>query len=392
MPRPAIRLSTVLLALLVLVGCRQPAQSQIPPGTDMPPPQRVDPPAESGVVTDGIYQQRQTAITRAVEHVAPAVVSINVIEVRQVRVRDPFSGDPFFEYFFGQRQGQVQQQQVQGVGSGFVISPDGYIVTNDHVAGSATKITVSFPDGRELAGRLVGTDPESDVALVKVEPDAPLPYLAFAETEDLFVGEWAIALGNPFGLFEAAEPTVTVGVISAVGRDFAPQEGHVYRDMIQTDAAINRGNSGGPLVNALGEVIGVNTFIYSRTGDSVGIGFASPSWRVRRIVDEIRDTGQVARPAPPGLNVRALNPRAARMLDLDVDAGLLVISVDADSPAEVAGIQPYDVILAVDGQGTPDSATASALLRSRRPGETVQLRVLRDGEERDVALVLAATP
>ena len=182
MPRPAIRLSTVLLALLVLVGCRQPAQSQIPPGTDMPPPQRVDPPAESGVVTDGIYQQRQTAITRAVEHVAPAVVSINVIEVRQVRVRDPFSGDPFFEYFFGQRQGQVQQQQVQGVGSGFVISPDGYIVTNDHVAGSATKITVSFPDGRELAGRLVGTDPESDVALVKVEPDAPLPYLAFAET------------------------------------------------------------------------------------------------------------------------------------------------------------------------------------------------------------------
>ena len=185
---------------------------------------------------------------------------------------------------------------------------------------------------------------------------------------------------------------MTVGVISAVGRDFAPQEGHVYRDMIQTDAAINRGNSGGPLVNALGEVIGVNTFIYSRTGDSVGIGFASPSWRVRRIVDEIRDTGQVARPAPPGLNVRALNPRAARMLDLDVDAGLLVISVDPDSPAEVAGIQPYDVILAVDGQGTPDSATASALLRSRRPGETVQLRVLRDGEERDVALVLAATP
>ncbi|MEP0547290.1 MAG: trypsin-like peptidase domain-containing protein [Rhodothermales bacterium] len=392
MPRPAIRLSTVLLTFLVFAGCRQPAQSQIPPGTDMPPPQRVEPPAAPGVVTDGIYQQRQTAITRAVEHVAPAVVSINVIEVRQVRVRDPFSNDPFFEYFFGQRQSRVQQQQVQGVGSGFVISPDGYIVTNDHVAGNATRITVSFPDGRELDGRLVGTDPESDVALIKVEPDAPLAYLAFTESENLYVGEWAIALGNPFGLFEAAEPTVTVGVISAVGRDFAPQEGRVFRDMIQTDAAINRGNSGGPLVNALGEVIGVNTFIFSRSGGSVGIGFATPAWRVRRIVDEIRETGRVARPAPPGLNVRALNARAARMLDLDVDAGLLVISVDPDSPAEAAGIQPYDVILAVDGQGTPDSATASALLRSRRPGETVQLRVLRDGEEREVALVLAATP
>ena len=377
------------LALLIAVGCRQPAQSQeIPPGA--PPPQRVEPPVP-GVLTDEIYAQRQTAITRAVEHVAPAVVSINVIEVRQVRVRDPFAGDPFYEYFFGQRRSQVREQQVQGVGSGFVISPDGYIVTNDHVAGNAAKITVSFPDGRELPAELVGTDPESDVALVKVEPEEPLPYLAFTESEDLFVGEWAIALGNPFGLFEAAEPTVTVGVISAVGRDFAPQEGRVFRDMIQTDAAINRGNSGGPLVNALGEVIGVNTFIFSQSGGSVGIGFATPAWRVQRIVEELRTTGRVARPAPPGLNVRALNPRAARMLDLEADEGLLVISVDPGSPAEAAGIQPYDVILAVDGQRTPDSATASALLRSRRPGETVQLLVLRDGREREIAMRLSGS-
>ena len=382
--------STLVAAVLLLgIGCQQPAQSQeIPPGA--PPPQRVNPPEEPGVVTDRIYSSRQTAITRAIEHVAPAVVSINVIEVRQVRVRDPFS-DPFYEYFFGRRRSQVREQRVQGVGSGFVISPDGYIVTNDHVAGNATKITVSFPDGRELAAELVGTDPESDVALVKVEPEEPLPYLAFTESEDLYVGEWAIALGNPFGLFEAAEPTVTVGVISAVGRDFAPQEGRVFRDMIQTDAAINRGNSGGPLVNAVGEVIGVNTFIFSQSGGSVGIGFATPAWRVRRIVDEIRTTGRVARPAPPGLNVRALNPRAARMLDLEVDEGLVVISVDPSSPAEAAGIQPYDVILAVDGQRTPDSATASALLRSRRPGETVQLLVLRDGREREVAMTLSGS-
>ncbi len=351
----------------------------------MPPPQRVAPPSSSA---DEIYASRQTAITRAVENVAPAVVSINVIEVRQVRVRDPFAGDPFYEYFFGQRRSRVQQQQVQGVGSGFVVSPDGYIVTNDHVAGNAAKITVSFPDGRELEGRLIGTDPESDLALVKVEPTEPLPYLAFSQSEDVYVGEWAIALGNPFGLFEAAEPTVTVGVVSAVGRDFAPQEGRVFRDMIQTDASINRGNSGGPLVNALGEVIGVNTFIFSRSGGSVGIGFATPAWRVRRIVDELRTTGTVARPAPPGLNVRALNARAAKMLGLDVSEGLLVISVDAGSPAAEAGVLPYDVILEIDGQGVADSNAASALLRSRRPGETVMLRVLRDGQEREMPMLL----
>jgi serine protease Do len=386
----AFRPAFFALALLIVVGCRQPAQSQeIPPGA--PPPQRVDPPSEPGVVTDGIFSSRQTAITRAIEHVAPAVVSINVIEVRQVRVRDPFANDPFYEYFFGRRRAQVREQRVQGVGSGFVISPDGYIVTNDHVAGNATKITVSFPDGREIPGELIGSDPESDIALVKVAPDEPLPYLAFTESEDLFVGEWAIALGNPFGLFEAAEPTVTVGVISAVGRDFAPQEGRVFRDMIQTDAAINRGNSGGPLVNALGEVIGVNTFIFSQSGGSVGIGFATPAWRARRIVEELQATGRVARPAPPGLNVRALNPRAARMLDLEVDEGLLVISVDPASPAEVAGIEPYDVILEIDDQRTPDSATASALLRSRRPGEAVQLLVLRNGRERQIEMTLSGS-
>ncbi len=379
---PFLKSTLLVAALLIGSGCRQPAQSQVPP------PQRVEQPEAEGVVTDGLYASRQTAITRAVEHVAPAVVSINVIEVRQVRVRDPFAGDPFYEYFFGQRRSQVQQQQVQGVGSGFVVSPDGYIVTNDHVAGNAARITVSLPDGRELPAELVGTDPESDIAVVKVAPEEPLPYLAFSASEDVFVGEWAIALGNPFGLFEAAEPTVTVGVVSAVGRDFAPQEGRVFRDMIQTDASINRGNSGGPLVNALGEVIGVNTFIFSRSGGSVGIGFATPAWRVRRIVDELQATGTVARPAPPGLNVRALNARAARMLGLDVSEGLLVISVDAGSPAEAAGVQPYDVILEIDGQGVADSNAASALLRSRRPGETVVLLVLRDGTARDVPMLL----
>jgi serine protease Do len=384
-PRPLAHLLPLLL--LVVAGCRQPAQSQIIPD-GAPPPQRVesataDPDLE-------IARSRQTAITRAVDVATPAVVSINVIEVQQVRVRDPFAGDPLFEYFFGRRQPQIRERRVQGVGSGFVISPDGYIVTNDHVAGNATVITVSFPDGTELEARLVGTDPDSDLALLKVEPQETLPYLAFAAGEQVYVGEWAIALGNPFGLFEAAEPTVTVGVVSAVGRDFAPDRtGRVFRDMIQTDAAINRGNSGGPLVNALGEVIGVNTFIYSPSGGTVGLGFAVPAWRARRIVEELQTAGRVSRPAPPGLTVRPLNARVAQMLEIDVDQGLLVTSVDPGSPAERAGLQPYDVILSIGGQRVTDAGSAGALLRSFLPGETVAVSLIRDGERMTAQMTLA---
>lgn len=376
----------LLLLVFVLVGCRQPAHSQVVP-EDAPPPRRVE--ALPDDVDRDLRRSRQTAITRAVEVAAPAVVSINVIEVQQVRVRDPFAGDPLFEYFFGRRGDQVRERRVQGVGSGFVISPDGYIVTNDHVAGNATAITVAFPDGSEREARLVGSDAESDLALIKVETDSALPYLALAEGEELYVGEWAVALGNPFGLFQAAEPTVTVGVVSAVGRDLALDgQGRVFRDMIQTDAAINRGNSGGPLVNALGEVIGVNTFIYSPSGGTVGLGFATPAWRVRRIVDELRQTGRVVRPAPPGLQVRPLNPRVAAMLELDVAEGLLVTSVDSGSPAERAGIEPYDVVLRIDGQAVRDAATAGRLLRSFLPGDTVSMAVLRDGREREVTMTL----
>jgi len=374
------------LILLVAVGCRQPAQSQIVP-EGAPPPQRVAP--GPGEIDADIHHSRRTAITRAVEVATPAVVSINVIEVQQVRVRDPWAGDPFFEYFFGRRGDQIRERRVQGVGSGFVVSPDGYIVTNDHVAGNATVITVSLPDGTELEGRLVGSDPDSDLALVKVEPPDDLPYLAFAEDDQIFVGEWAIAVGNPFGLFEAAEPTVTVGVISAVGRDFAPDRtGRVFRDMIQTDAAINRGNSGGPLVNALGEVIGVNTFIYSPSGGTVGLGFAVPAWRARRIVEELRATGTVVRPAPPGLTVRPLNQRVAQMLDLDTAEGLLVTNVEVGSAADQAGLQPYDVILNIGTQRVTDAGTAGALLRSYRPGDTVSITFMRDGERRQTTMSL----
>lgn len=330
---------------------------------------------------------RRTAITRAVEAAGPAVVSINVIEVRQVRLRDPFAD------FFGARvPDRVYQQQVQGVGSGFLISADGYIVTNDHVAGQATRITVALPNGEQLAARLVGTDSETDIALLKVEPDGPLPFLRFDEAPAPIVGEWAIALGNPFGLFQAAEPSVTVGVVSGVGRDFPVQAGRTFRDMIQTDAAINSGNSGGPLLNAEGRVIGMNTFIYSQSGGSVGLGFAVPAWRVRQVVDELRRRGRVDRSFYTGLNVRPLTERLASAMELPrATRGLIVSSVDAGSPAERAGLRAYDVVTAINGEAVTSNEDVRQRLVDARAGDTVALGVLRDGRRLTLRLTLAPT-
>ncbi|MDX1420756.1 MAG: trypsin-like peptidase domain-containing protein [Rubricoccaceae bacterium] len=378
-----------LLTLLVLAGCEQPAFSQ----QGVPAPQTVEVPPVEGAgalerLGDDIQTTRRTAITRAVEAATPAVVSINVIEERTVRYRDPFAD--FFDQFYGRRPtDRVYRQEVQGVGSGFVISPDGYIVTNDHVAGNATRITVAFPDGSQLPGTLVGSDPETDIALVKVNPDDPLPYLAFEQRQDAIVGEWAIALGNPFGLFEAAEPSVTVGVVSAVGRDFPVQEGRVFRDMIQTDAAINQGNSGGPLVNALGRVMGMNTFIYSRTGGSVGIGFAVPAWRITRVVEELQARGSVDRSFYTGLNVQPVSPRLAQALGLPEARGLVVRSVDPESPAEQGGFRPYDVVVAVEGQAVATNADVVRELVDFRAGDVVRLTVVREGEAVVLSLRLA---
>ena len=367
-----------VLLVALLAGCQQTAHSQ----QSADPPLSVDAQA-LGRAEGEVASSRRTAITRAVEAASPAVVSVNVIEVQNVRVRDPFAG------FFGRRvPDRVYQQQVQGLGSGFIVSPDGYIVTNDHVAGNATKITVAFPDGSQLPAELVGSDPQTDIALLKVDPPEPLPYLSFEDRGDPIVGEWAVALGNPFGLFEAAEPTVTVGVVSAVGRDFPTQDGRTFRDLVQTDAAINSGNSGGPLVNALGHVIGMNTFIFSRSGGSVGIGFAVPAWRVRQVVAELRTSGAVDRSYYTGLSVNTVTPQIARALELAEARGVVVRSVEAGSPAEAAGLRPYDVIRSFGGEPVASNEDIRAGLVDLRAGDTVRLGVLRDGRPVEVALRL----
>jgi len=380
------RVFVVLLLIVSTFGCNNHARSQQQTDASRRLPQRVEVPAN---VNETLYQGRQTAITRAVEAAAPAIVSVNVIEVQRVRYRDPFAelfNDPFFRRYLDDRRSRVIERQVQNLGSGFVISPDGYIVTNDHVAGNATKITVSFPDGRTLDARLIGADQASDLALIKVDPEAALPYLAFAEDGRSIVGEWAIALGNPFGLFEAAEPTVTVGVVSATGRDLGSRDGRIYRDMIQTDASINRGNSGGPLLNALGEVIGVNTAIYSESGGSVGLGFAVPAYKAERIIDELRVNGKVDRSYSIGLRGLDVTARYAQALGLEEVKGLLVANVDPGSPADEAGFLPYDVIVAMEDEPIDNHNDYFARLYDFRPGDTLRCVVIRAGQRIELIL------
>ncbi len=375
---------TLILVITVLsLGCRNDARSQ---------QQAVDSAASvtlSSANAD-ISNTRETAITRAVAAASPAVVSINVIELQRVQVRDPFYdlfSDPWFEQFFGRRRYREYERQVKGLGSGFVISSDGYIVTNDHVAGRASKITVSFPNGDTYEAGLVGTDQVTDLALLKIETESSLPFLKFSD-EDALVGEWAIALGNPFGLFEASDPTVTVGVVSAVDRDFSVLEGHVYRDMIQTDASINQGNSGGPLINAVGEVIGVNTFIYSTSRDrgSIGLGFAVPAAKARGIIEELKVNGQIDRSYYTGLRGLDVNQRIAQALGLETAAGVFVQDIDAGSPADQAGFQVYDVIVGVAGESVANRSEFVARLYDFRPGDRVGFEVIRSGARRNLSM------
>ncbi len=368
-----------LCLIIILPGCQQNVHSQA----------QLSSPESAAAVNDSITLSRQTAITRAVETATPAIVSINVIELQQVRYRDPFADffqDPFFGQFFSERQSRIIERRVQNLGSGFLISPDGYIVTNHHVAGNATKVTVSLTDGKTLDAELIGADKATDLALLKISPDRPLEHLRFSESPEPIVGEWAIALGNPFGLFEAAAPSVTVGVVSAAERDLGSKDGRIYHDMIQTDAAINRGNSGGPLINALGEVIGVNAAIYSESGGSVGLGFAVPAAKAQRIINELRETGQVDRSYYTGISFVAVTAQIAEALGLEDTRGILIADVDSGSPAEEAGLLPYDLIVALQDESISNQDDYVARIFDFRPGDVVTYHVLRNNRRVQLSL------
>jgi len=346
---------------------------------------------KSGSAQDQETSSRRNAITRAIAKVSPATVGINVTEVRE---QPGIVVDPWIRRFFGDdfmRQFGPQRYTVQSLGSGVIISADGYIVTNFHVAGNAKEITVTLVGGKKMSAKLIGADPISDIALVKVD-GTDLPFATLGNSEDIVIGEWAIALGNPFGLFEINDkPTVTVGVISSTGMNLGHQGNAVYRDMIETDAAINGGNSGGPLVNSNGEVIGINTLIFTGGVSQafVGYGFAIPANKVKKVVADLRKNGQVTRDIFTGFEAQEVDARVARYFGLSQVSGIIVSDVYKNGPAEKADLRVGDIILSVNGEPINSAEEFVSILSDSSPGDTVKLKVFRERKTMEIQLKLA---
>ena len=319
---------------------------------------------------------------------ADTVVNISTTQVVQRRapaLPPGFMAPPGFEDFFRQFFGDMQlpPQVRHSLGSGFIISADGYIVTNNHVIEGADEIVVKLHDGRSFKAKLVGTDPKLDVALLKI-PATGLPAAKLGDSDAIRVGDWVIAIGNPFGL----SFTVTAGIISAKGRVIGAGP---YDDFLQTDAAINPGNSGGPLFDTQGRVIGINTAIYTRSGGNNGIGFAIPINLAKPVIAQLKATGHVVR-GYLGVFIRGLDERAAKALGLAKPEGALVERVVKGSAAERAGIRPGDVIVAVDGRPVKSAHDLPKRIALRKPGARVRLRIVREGKVREVVAVLGRMP
>jgi len=341
-----------------------------------------------------VDHSRRTAIVEAAQRVGPSVVTLSVVQTRVVQTSPVPLGNEFFEPFFRDMIPQYRyREQIPSMGSGFIISKDGYVLTNEHVVHGADKITVILSDGRSFSGRIVGSHPQYDLAIVKID-GKDLPTAPLGTSNDLLVGEWAIAIGNPFGfLLNDTQPTVTAGVISATRRDIKSQSQStgIYKNMIQTDAAINPGNSGGPLVNARGEVIGVNTFIFTKSGGSEGIGFAIPIDATKRVVDEIIRFGKV-RNVWIGVRTWEITPYVAERLGTTDRNGLYVAVIERGSPADKAGVKVGDIIRKVNGTPVRDSNEAYRVIFGSSVGDTVSLTVERDGKLLTVKLLLEETP
>jgi serine protease Do len=347
-------------------------------------------------VSRSLDGSRYNAIVRASEIAGPSVVSVSVVQTRIMR-RSPFPsrrGDDFFDQFFRDLFPQSSyREKIPALGSGFIIREDGYILTNEHVVHNAEEIKVTLPDGRQFDGTLVSSDATYDLAVVRVDA-SDLPAASFGDSDELVVGEWAIAIGNPFGFLLAdPSPSVTAGVVSALRRDVKSMGsgGGIYKDMIQTDAAINPGNSGGPLVNGRGQVIGVNTFIFTQSGGSHGMGFAIPINVATKVADEIMKYGEV-RGVWIGLSVQDLTPFIASQLEITDIRGVMVVRLEDGSPAEKAGVKVGDIIRKVQGETVSNSGDAQRSLFGAGIGDIVALTIERDGESRDISLRLEEVP
>ncbi|QDX79965.1 2-alkenal reductase [Denitratisoma sp. DHT3] len=327
-------------------------------------------------------RRRVASYADAARKALPAVVHIYTSQ--EVKApRNPLMDDPFFRHFFGDRFGNEVQRRA-GLGSGVVVSADGYILTNYHVVETADAIEVALNDGRKVKGRIVGTDPESDLSIIKIDADR-LPVITFAQAESLRVGDVVLAIGNPFGVGQ----TVTSGIVSALGRSHLGI--NTFENFIQTDAAINPGNSGGALVDSEGNLVGINTAIYSQSGGSMGIGFAIPVSLARTVMEQIIRHGAVTR-GWIGVEVQEITPELAESFRLPSAEGALIAGVMRGSPADKAGVKPGDVLLTVNDKPVRDAQSMVEQVAALEPGRTGHLKLRRDNRNLDLPVEIGRRP
>ena len=333
-------------------------------------------------IPSALVPGRTTSYSDAVRRAVPAVV--NIFTSKEIKSqRHPFLDDPLFRHFFGDRL-EEEPQRAASLGSGVIVSSKGYILTNHHVVEAADEIEVALADGKKLKARAVGSDPETDIAVLQVE-GGPVPAITFGDADALRVGDVVLAIGNPFGVGQ----TVTMGIVSALGRS---QLGiNTFENFIQTDAAINPGNSGGALIDTSGNLVGINTAIYSRSGGSLGIGFAIPASSAKQIMEQIIASGSVTR-GWIGVEAQEITPEIAESFGLSSTSGVLIAGVRRGEPADKAGLKPGDILVAINGKPVKDSNSMLNLVAALLPGRSASIQFRRDNKEGEVQVTVGKRP